>query len=151
MVKIKDYYINQCAKYLADEGERLIKAAFASATFNKNKTQNLHDSYGSCVFFEGKEVSGTRRYAGAKAATVGKKDRGGRTVYGRSEIDNYFNNYATKSDGFELVTAVAIFYGDILEKGKGKLRRKYVVISGIDSAIRDFAKRMGGTVTNINI
>jgi len=147
---IRDSYIREYSNMLAQEGKKLIDKAFATANFDKNKTQNLHDSYGSCVFYNGKEVPNTRRYVGRKA-TVGKVNPRGELILGRAEIDNYFDNYKATSKGFELVTAAAIFYAEILEKGMGKLKRKYRVISGLGSEMNALAKRTGGKVVNINM
>lgn len=150
MSSIKDKYINMYAKMLADEGEKLIKTAYEKANFDKNKTQNLHDSYGSCVFYNRKEVPNTRRYVGRKAV-VGKKNPQGELVLGRAEIDSYFDTYKSKADGFELITAAGIFYAEILEKGKGRLKKKYRVISGLDSSINELASKLGGKVVDINL
>lgn len=147
---IRDLYIREYSNALAQEGKKLIDKAFATANFDKNKTQNLHDSYGSCVFYNGKEVPNTRRYVGRKA-TVGKVNPQGELILGRAEIDNYFDNYKATSKGFELVTAAAIFYAEILEKGMGKLKRKYRVISGLGDEMNALAKRTGGKVVNINM
>lgn len=142
-------YVNQYAMALADEGKKLIDKAFETANFDKNKTQNLHDSYGSCVFYNRKEVPNTRRYVGRKAL-VGKKNQQGQLILGRSEIDNYFDTYKTHTDGFELVTAAAIFYAEILEKKLGNLKRKYRVISGLDAGISQLAGKTGGKVIDLN-
>lgn len=143
-------FINAYAKELAEEGKKLIDKSFATADFNKNRTQNLHDSYGSCVFYDGKEVPNTRRYVGRKA-TIGKKNPQGELILGRAEVDAYFDAYKPKSKGFELVAVAAIFYAEILEKGKGKLRHKYKVITGLSGDMDDLAKLTGGRVVNINL
>lgn len=148
--KMKDGYVKIYASALAEDGKRLIDKAFARADFNKNKTQNLHDSYGSCVFYDRKEVSGTRRYVGRKAV-VGRRNPSGEIVYGREEIDKYFDSYTPSTRGFELVTVAAIFYAEILEKGMGRLKRKYRVISGLDGDMALLASKTGGKVININI
>lgn len=150
MAGLKERYIASYAKKLAEEGRKLITKAFETANFDKNKTQNLHDSYGSAVFYNGKEIPNTRRYVGRKAV-VGKVDPQGNLMLGRAEIDNFFDTYKSSFKGFELVTAAAIFYASILEKGSGRLRRKYRVISGIDSDLMDLASKTGGKIVNINM
>lgn len=150
MSSIKDKYVSIYAKQLAEEGKKLIDEAFRSATFDKNKTQNLHDSYGSCVFYNRREVPNTRRYVGRKAV-VGKKNPQGDLILGREEIDHFFDTYKTHTDGFELVTAAAIFYAEILEKGKGKLKRKYRVISGLTNSMNQLAVKTKGKVIDINL
>lgn len=146
----REQYITRYANYLAQEGKRLIDTAFSTANFNKNKTQNLHDSYGSCVFYAGKEVPNTRRYVGRKAL-VGKTSPSGDLIFGRAEIDDFFSNYKPTSKGFELVTAVAMFYGRYLEKGTGRIRRKYRVISGLNAPMEALANKMGGKIVKINM
>lgn len=141
-------YANVMANSLADEGYKLIRKAFDGSNYSHNKTQNLHDSYGSCVFYNGKEVPNTRRYVG-REATVGKIDPSGNIVLGRSEIDSFFDGYKAKSKGFELVLAAAIFYGQILEAGGGGIKRKYRVISFIADNVDAVAKKYGGTVHRI--
>jgi hypothetical protein len=141
-------YVERMSEALAEDGHILIKQAFEGSDYNHNKTQNLHDSYGSCVFYNGKEVSNTRRYVGRKA-TVGKIDPIGNIVLGRAEIDSFFDGYKAKSKGFELVLAAAIFYGQILEDGSGKLKRKYRVISFMADKVENVARKYGGTVNRI--
>ena len=150
MSSVVDRYVRMYANELAEEGNKLIDTAFANANFNKNKTQNLHDSYGSCVFYKRKEVPNTRRYVGRKAV-VGKKNPQGELMLGRAEIDKFFDTYKPHTDGFELVTAAAIFYAEILEKGKGRLRRKYRVITGLDSQMNTLAAKVNGKVVDINL
>ena len=144
-----DKHIKQYAQYLAQEGKSLIETAYYNRDFN-NRTYNLHDSYGSCVFYNGKEVPNTRRYIG-KVATIGKTNHEGEIILGREEVDKYFDTYKSNFNGFELVTAVAMYYGKELEKGTGRLRRKYKVISGMDSELQALANKLKGKVVNINV
>lgn len=146
---VRDRLVKQYSNYLAQKGKELIEQAYYTRDFN-NRTYNLHDSYGSCVFYSGKEVPGTRRYIG-KVATKRKVNRDGEPVLGREEIDSYFDSYKTTYKGFELVTAVAMFYGEILEKGFGHLKRKYKVISGMDSELQALAKELNARIVNINV
>lgn len=146
---IRDAYIREYGMYLAGKGKSLIETAYQNRDF-KNRSYNMHDSYGSCVFYNGKELPNTRRYVGRKAI-VGKTGRDGELILGRAEVDRYFDNYKTSFKGFEVVTAVAIFYGEILEKGLGTLKRKYKVISGMDSELQLLAKELNAKIVNINI
>ena len=141
-------YVERMSEALAEDGHTLIKQAFEGSDYNHNKTQNLHDSYGSCVFYDGKEVPNTRRYVGHKA-TVRKVDRDGNLIFGREEIDSFFDGYKAKSKGFELVLAAAIFYGQILEDGSGNLKRKYRVISFMADKVENVARKYGGKVNRI--
>lgn len=151
MGNLSDKYINAYAKQLAEEGRKLITKAFETASFDKNKTQNLHDSYGSAVYYNGKLIPNTK-YLFTSRATQGRFNPYSNSLeYGRYEINEFFNKYKPHTNGFELVTAAAMFYGEILEKGTGTLKRKYRVISGIDSDMNLLASKTGGKVIDINL
>lgn len=148
--QLKDSYIREYGMYLAAEGKSLIEAAYYGRDFN-NRSYNLHDSYGSCVFFNGKEILGTRRYIGKVATNGHRNSEGTGIIMGREEVDKYFDTYRSSFKGFELVTAVAMFYGKYLENGSGRLKRKYKVISGMDSKLAELASKLNGKIVNINI
>lgn len=150
MSSLKDRYVKQCAMKLAEEGGRLVRKAFQTAQFDKNQTQNLADSYGSAVYYNGKMVQGTM-YLMTSRAVQGRYNYYRKELeYGRNEIVHYLNNYKPTSKGFELVTAAAMFYAKILEDGKG-LRRKYRVITGITADMDALAAKTGGKVVDINL
>lgn len=142
-------YINQYAKKLADEGRKLVIKAYETANFNKDKTQNLHDSYGCAVFYNKKLVPNTKYTFTSRAIEARYNMYTNELEHGRQEINEFFNNYKPHTDGFELVVAVAMFYGKILENGK-KLRKKYVVISGIDKDFDLLKEKVGGRVIDLN-
>lgn len=146
---VLDKYISKLAKQLIADGYKCIRTAYDTRQFT-NRTFNLHDSYGSCLYYNGKEYPNSRRYVG-REALVGKKNIDGGFTLGRADIDIFFDNYKAKPKGFELVVAVAIFYGEILEKGKGKLKRKYRVISGATNEIISLSSKYNGTIKRINI
>ena len=139
-------YINQYAIRLANEGKKLIDRAFASADFNKNRTQNLHDSYGSAVYLNGALVERSIRTLPAQA-TKAKKYKGNE-IRGAEEIIKYFRSYKPKSE-IELVVAAAMPYGVVLEKGGGGLRHKYKVISGINTEVGNLAARLNAKVNKL--
>lgn len=149
MSKISDKYIKYYSKMLSEEGRKLVIRAFESASFDKNKTQNLHDSYGSAVYYNGTLLNDSK-YVFTSRATQGRFNTyTGEMEYGRYEINDFFNNYKPHTKGFELVVVAAMFYGQILESGK--LRRKYKVISGINSDIGLLASKLKGSVIDINL
>lgn len=142
-------YIDRLAKQLAEDGKRLIEKAYSEADYNKFKTQNLHDSYGSAVFYNGSLYPNTK-YFFTKSATTSKKDPyKNQQVTGREEISEFFDMYTPKDEGMQLVIAVAIFYGEILERGGGGIRRKYKVISMVGDDIRALAKEVEGAKIGI--
>lgn len=142
-------YIDDLAKKLAIKGRNLIEKAYLEADYNKNKTQNLHDSYGSAVFYNGKLYPNSKMYF-SKAATTSKYDPYQQeAITGRQAISEFFDDYKPKDKGMQLVVAVAIFYGGILELGGGNLRRKYKVISMIGDDIRALAQEVGKAKVSI--
>lgn len=61
-------------KNLTEEGERIIKAAYNRKNW-KNRTYNLHDSYGSAVYVNGNLQRGSIRYVGNPKANPDKNDK----------------------------------------------------------------------------
>lgn len=151
MSSFKDKYIQKYAEKLADDGRKLINKAFLTADFKKDKTQNLHDSYGCAVYYKKMLVSGTKRILSQKATQPRYNKYSGQNEYGYNEINDFLDSYRPSGDGLVLVIAVAMFYGEILEKGKGNLKRKYKVISGVSSDIKALADKYKGTVRDINL
>lgn len=86
----------------------------------------------------------------------GKRSYTGDTVYaeGRKEVDRFFLDYQSKGaskNGVELVIIAAMFYASILEGGRGALRRKYQVISGVTNLMGSLANKYGGDLYALNI
>lgn len=125
-------FLDELCHYLADEGERIVKAAYASHTF-QNRLYNLHDSYGSSVFVAGVEQPGCRRYATPEMSKGLKNYNITRNMNGRQAIDNYFDKYAkrTRNDHVELVIVAAMFYASFLENPDEAphIQHKYKVIA----------------------
>ena len=127
---------------LADDGEKAIREAYEGREFT-NRTYNLHDSYGSAVYYNGALVKSSIRYVGAEMAEEDER-------YGRNEVNDFFSNYRPKNrKGIDLVIVAAMFYADILEEGKGKLKRKYKVISEGEDYMREVASRFNGTLSKV--
>ena len=125
---------------LADDGEKAIREAYEGREFT-NRTYNLHDSYGSAVYHNGILVKSSIRYVGAEMAE--EDDR-----YGRNEVNEFFSNYRPKNrKGIDLVIVAAMFYADILEEGKGRLKRKYKVIAEGEDYMKNLATHFRGTLS----
>lgn len=138
------YYKEQIDKYyksLIEGGYDAIKKAYEHRKFT-NRTFNLHDSYGSCLFVHGKEYPNSRRYVGRKAL-VGKEDPQGNLISGRGEVDKFFDNFKADSTKTQLVVVAAIFYATILGE-------KYKVISGAYDELQELSKKVGGTIETLN-
>lgn len=137
-------YIHDLAMKLANDGANIIEKAFNEADFNKNKTQNLHDSYGSAVYYNGELYPKSTRYLTKLAAESKYDPYQQEAITGRRAIFEFFQDYTPSSDGMQLVIAVAIFYGSILEKGTGTLRRKYKVITQVGDDVMELATSIKG-------
>ena len=125
---------------LANDGEKAIREAYEGREFT-NRTYNLHDSYGSAVYYNGTRVKSSIRYIGAEMAE--EDDR-----YGRNEVNEFFSNYRPKNrKGIDLVIVAAMFYADILEEGKGRLKRKYKVIAEGEDYMKNLATHFRGTLS----
>lgn len=130
---------------LAQEGGKLILQAVNSRDYT-HRTYNLHDSYGSAVYFNGALVDKSIRTL-EPMATEAKKYKGSK-LKGSEEIMRYFRSYKPKSE-IELVVAAAMPYGVVLEKGSGGIRRKYKVISGINTEVGNLAARLNAKVKKL--
>ena len=125
---------------LADDGEKAIREAYEGREFT-NRTYNLHDSYGSAVYYNGTLVKSSIRYVGAEMAEEDER-------YGRNEVNDFFSNYRPKNrKGIDLVIVASMFYADILEEGKGKLKRKYKVIAEGEDYMKNLATHFRGTLS----
>ena len=125
---------------LANDGEKAIREAYEGREFT-NRTYNLHDSYGSAVYYNGTLVKSSIRYVGAEMAE--EDDR-----CGRNEVNDFFSNYRPKNrKGIDLVIVAAMFYADILEEGKGRLKRKYKVIAEGEDYMKNLATHFRGTLS----
>ena len=143
-MKVSSNYVHQLAMKLASDGDKLIHQAFEEADYSKNETQNLHDSYGSAVFYNGKIYPQTTRFLDRLATDKGVKVNG-RYITGRQSIEEFFSKYNPPSKGMQLVVAVALFYGGILEGGESPLKRKYKVIFMIGDDISLLSSKIKGS------
>ena len=137
--------INKFVDMLSTEGGKLILQAVNSRDYT-HRTYNLHDSYGSAVYLNGKLVEKSVMLLGSKATKA--KSYKGSKLNGSEEIMKYFRSYKPKS-AIELVVAAAMPYGVVLEKGGGGLRHKYKVISGINTEVGNLAARLNAKVNKL--
>lgn len=137
--------INKFVDMLANEGGKLILQAVNSRDYT-HRTYNLHDSYGSAVYLNGKLVEKSVMLLGSKATKA--KSYKGSKLKGSEEIMKYFRSYKPKS-AIELVVAAAMPYGVVLEKGGGGLRHKYKVISGINTEVGNLAAMLNAKVNKL--
>ena len=140
MARQRNKYIDNLISQLARDGEQALHDAYYGRGFN-NRTYNLHDSYGSAVYYNGTLVKSSIRYVGAEMAEEDER-------YGRNEVNDFFSNYRPKNrKGIDLVVVAAMFYADILEEGKGRLKRKYKVIAEGEDYMKNVATHFRGTLS----
>ena len=137
--------IDKFVDMLATEGGNLIAQAMSSRDYT-HRTMNLHDSYGSAVYLNGKLVEKSVMLLGSKATKA--KSYKGSKLKGSEEIMKYFRRYKPKSE-IELVVAAAMPYGVVLEKGSDGLKHKYKVISGINTEVGNLAARLNAKVNKL--
>lgn len=148
---LKNQAVAEIVRELSDKGYELIVKAYNNANYDKNQTQNLHDSYGSAVFYNGKLYPNSKRYMTNRAVGGRYNTLSGEVEYGRAEVDKFFDNYIPIPKGFELVCVVAMFYGEIIAKGlQSNVGTKYRVISGIEDGMQDLKNKYKGNIKNIS-
>lgn len=146
-LQLADKARKQIIDNLAKDGRMIITACYNERNFT-NRTFNLHDSYGCCVYYKGSPISGTKSYAGSLQASESKKWYG-QNIQGRSEIDEFLDSYRANPSTISLVVAVAMPYAQVLENGRG-LSRKYRVISmGYDKMQSILSKYKNATLRTI--
>ena len=171
MIDINGILVRGLIDALTKEGEVAIITAYNNRGF-KNQTYNLHDSYGSAVFANGKVIKSTIRYLGAEQARTphsriswewgkgrsmpdfrGERREKGDSIYmrGRDEIMDFFSQYTPKTKGIELVIAAAMYYAGFLEGGTSKAFRKIEVISGATNAMQSIASKYNGRLSDIRL
>ena len=170
MVNLKSAIIQQLISQLAEEGAAAIKQAYETRDW-RNRTFNLHDSYGSAVYANGKLLKWTVRYVGQEMVQPEKElsfgwfwnkgrsmpdYKGNRrlsgdevTMKGREEVMDFFSQYTPKTKGIELVIAAAMFYANILENGGKNLSHKFHVISQANGIMQGLANKYNGKTTAI--
>lgn len=146
---MKDKAVGILANDLLNDGKKIIDKAFSMADFRKDKTQNLHDSYGCAVYYNGQLIESSK-YILTSRATMGVYNYNEDELqYGRNEIQAFFKSYKAVPKGFELVTAVAMFYGEILSNASGGQKRKYKVIANAVGDLTMLSNKYKGSSVHI--
>lgn len=156
--KAYDKALKELIDYLTVEGEKVIKDAYRQRGY-RNQTYNLHDSYGSAVYQDGRLLKHTIRYVGKeKAKSMGRNtlltagqesdevERKRFDLSGREDVNAFFEGYKPKTKkGLELVVIAAMVYASYLE-----IRHKYQVISsavtGLSGIAKELEKKLGGKI-----
>lgn len=127
---IKEKATKAIVEALTTIGWEVAMEAYRRKTFT-NRTYNLHDSYGSAVFVDGKLVPDSIKYV--NRARSSRADRHGHSITGartgREALVRFLNQAWTvrKKDHITLVVAAAMWYGEIVEsKGYVVLDEQFV-------------------------
>jgi hypothetical protein len=126
---------------LARDGLRVLQEAYHTAEF-ESRTGNLFDSFGCAVYYNGVLQEDTISTLNPTATEPREWYK--QTMYGRDRVLEYLRSYRPKSKGLSLIVVAAMPYYEILEKGQGYLTRKYKVITGANSIMREIAKKYEG-------
>lgn len=130
-MSFKDEAYKAIVSSLKEDGERILEECYNARDF-QNRSYNLRDSYGYCVFVDGKPH--TMGFLEGKMAKNGKKWYN-EVIEGREAISDFFSNeYKSPSGSIELVVAAAMPYAQVLENGgasdgRFSYRQSYKVIS----------------------
>lgn len=128
--------ISELVRFLSREGQKIVDSQLQNKSYT-HRTHNLHDSYGWGVYVDKKLV------ASGFPAVKAEKGRKwyGETIKGREAITDFLQNKYKAHDGIDLVVAVAMPYGEIVED-----KYKYEVIA----TARNDVKRLASKFKNSN-
>lgn len=145
---IKDAYTRDLVNDLATLGYKAIMYAYKEGAAGesykepvrdgkwRHRTRNLHDSFGSAVFVNGRLVEDSIRYVGGELSR--KKDRITAQT-GRESLLEYFHSNPPEArfKPITLICTAAMYYTKYLEEGTHNGHYKIQVISGA----RDYIER----------
>ena len=136
---------------LISEGRRLVEKAYEEKNFI-NRTNNLADSYGSCLFVDGKEYPNSRYYLHTSKQAKQPYKYEGQDMYGREAVARFFDNFdkTASKNKVMLVVVAAAPYARVLENGVSYgLRHNYKVLAGITTNLEQLKRFYGGEVTTM--
>lgn len=133
--KVEDYGINfipvsdsELVKRLVKAGRKIISDAYSSKETN-NVRYNQHDAYGYAVYYDGKEIPGTRGYLGAAMSKKAVK-LNGKEWRGREAVSRFLDEYPAPEGNYVTLVAVnAMFYSEMQEKGVAPMHHAFRILS----------------------
>ena len=128
---------------LEEEGKTILAECEKEREYT-HRTYNLHDSYGSAVYYNGVLQEDSIYYI-TPSAEKSKRWRG-RWIRGHDELIDFLHEYNARKKGLDLVIVAAMPYASYLEDGAGKLKRKYRVISGAWSQMQSLQSKYKGAI-----
>ena len=137
---ILDEYTKDMVTALSKLGYKALAHAYSLHTF-QHRSRNLHDSYGSAVYVDGKLVESSIRYYGGVLSRGQDKKTG---LTGRETLHAYLRSHSFGKTKHEIVLVVvaAMHYTKYLEGGDKNAAvfgpgSKYIVISPAKKYISD--------------
>lgn len=128
--------ISELVRFLSKEGQKIVDNELSKVTYTY-RTLNLRDSYGWGVYVDGKLVN-----KGYTANSPGiKKKWYSEDITGYEAIVEFIEQKYKPHPGIDLVVAVAMPYGEILQDGDGNVKKKYEVINLSRNALKDLASK----------
>lgn len=128
------------------EGQRILRDCEQECNYT-HRTQNLYDSYGFGVYYNGKL---TRKGFLSSSPTATKTKKWyGVEVEGREQIENFLNREYKPSKGIDLVIAAAMPYAHALENASSGQRQKYRVISMSYDKLTKLQSQVKGSLVSI--
>lgn len=132
--------ISELVKFLSREGQKIVDNELSKVTYTY-RTLNLRDSYGWGVYVDGKLVN--KGYTATSPGIKKKWKVNGveEDITGYEAIVEFIEQKYKPHPGIDLVVAVAMPYGEILQDGGGNVKKKYEVINLSRNALKDLASR----------
>lgn len=136
--------LGRIIKEMKDDCKRLVMRAQSTKDYT-NRSFHLRDSYGAAVYHNGVLLTDTIYYREPVATGTKNFKRDGSLVStsGHRAMIDYLHRYKPRKKGLTIVLVAAMPYGEILESGRG-LQRKYKVIIGSNSLMRELAAKYDG-------
>lgn len=131
---------------LEKEGQRILRECEQERTYT-HQTQNLYDSYGFGVYYNGKLTR--KGFLSSSPTATETKEWYGVEVEGREQIENFLNREYKPSKGIDLVIAAAMPYAHALENASSGQYQKYRVISMSYNKLVELQKQAKGSVVSI--
>ena len=146
MTKVKDTIVEKVIDTLEKEGQRILRECERERTYT-HQTQNLYDSYGFGVYYNGK-LQRKGFLSSSPTATKTKKWYGV-DVEGREQIENFLKSEYKPTSGIDLVIAAAMPYAHALENASSGQHQKYKVISMSYDKLMGLRQQISGSIVSI--
>lgn len=123
-------------------GYKAMTHAYAQRNYT-HRTRNLHDSYASAVYLNGKLIESSIKYLRGSIGGF-KRDRLTKKT-GRQTVNDYLHSHSfgAKNNEIVLVVVAAMYYAGILEAG-GATRESYTDDEGNEKTRRGVASKGPG-------